>query len=268
MPLLELIDRLRSQDPADRPDSAKAALRELGVSTPVVFGEPTEPMAPPPPPAPPEPPEPFARSEPFEPDEPPTAPDSGRRRAIAILAIAAIAVALVVGLALGTGGDDEPTDRAGREQAASDQGSDNQGEGAGEEPASPPPVDDQTADVADTDGAALNDQGFALIGQGRYDEAIPVLEQAVAALEGSGDELTYGYALFNLGNALRLAGRPEEAIPILEQRLEIPNQTEAVQAELDAARADAGLVEEGSSGPGNGNAFGHEKNGKGEEGGD
>jgi hypothetical protein len=37
-----------------------------------------------------------------------------------------------------------------------------------------------------------------------------------------------------------VAGRPQEAIPILERRLQIPDQTETVQRELDAARAAAG----------------------------
>ena len=40
--------------------------------------------------------------------------------------------------------------------------------------------------------------------------------------------------------SLRLSGRPEEAIPVLEQRLEIPNQTGTVEAELEAARDAAG----------------------------
>jgi serine/threonine-protein kinase len=103
-----------------------------------------------------------------------------------------------------------------------------------------------------------------LINQGRYDEAIPLLQRAVDGLDGSGD-ITYGYALFNLGHALRLAGRPEEAIPVLEQRLQIPNQRGEVQRELDAAYAaagyDTGGGEGGGEGPGNGNgqAKGHEK---------
>ena len=59
--------------------------------------------------------------------------------------------------------------------------------------------------------------------QGRYEEAMPVLQQAVDALSGSGG-LNYAYALYNLGASLRLAGRPAEAIPVLEQRLAIPNQ--------------------------------------------
>ncbi len=95
-----------------------------------------------------------------------------------------------------------------------------------------------TAAAAPTaDGAALNAQGHGLIQQGRYEEAVPVLQRAVAALQGS-DRLDYAFALFNLGNALRLAGRPSEAIPILEQRLAIPNQTKVVKAELKQARKD------------------------------
>ena len=94
-----------------------------------------------------------------------------------------------------------------------------------------------------TDGAALNDEGKSLIDAGQPEEAVPVLEEAVAALEGSGDELTYNYALFNLAQALRQSGRPDEAIPLLEQRLDYPDQTEVVQAELDAALAEAGQTE-------------------------
>ena len=74
---------------------------------------------------------------------------------------------------------------------------------------------------------------------GDYDEAIPMLQEAVDSFPPGTDDLNYAYALFNLGKSLRLAGRPDEAIPILEQRLEIPNQTETVQAELEQAKQDA-----------------------------
>ena len=62
---------------------------------------------------------------------------------------------------------------------------------------------------------------------------MPILQQAVDALESSGDEQTYNYALFNLAHALRLSGRPDEAIPLLEQRLQYPDQRETVAAELE-----------------------------------
>lgn len=147
---------------------------------------------------------------------------------MAILAIAGIALA-------SSGGDDDgtgPGERAAKpagEQAASEQQPTATSEPV---PAEEPPA---------PDGAALNDQGFALIQEGDYEAAIPILEQAVEQLRGSGDELTYNYALFNLGQALRLAGRPEEAIPILQERLAFPNQRGQVARELQAALSDAGF---------------------------
>jgi serine/threonine-protein kinase len=94
--------------------------------------------------------------------------------------------------------------------------------------------------AAGSEGARLNEEGYSLIQQGRYEEAIPILRRAVASFPSGSTDLNYAYALFNLGHALRLAGRPQEAIPILERRLQIPNQTETVRTELDAARTAAG----------------------------
>jgi tetratricopeptide (TPR) repeat protein len=99
-------------------------------------------------------------------------------------------------------------------------------------PASAPPAEGAS-------GAQLNDQGYSLIKEGRYEEAVPVLRRAVDSFPEGTSDLRYAYALYNLGHALRLDGRPEEAIPILEQRLEIPNQVSTVRRELDAARAEA-----------------------------
>jgi tRNA A-37 threonylcarbamoyl transferase component Bud32 len=91
-------------------------------------------------------------------------------------------------------------------------------------------------------GAQLNAQGYSLIQQGRYADAIPLLQRAVNSFpDGSGD-INYAYALFNLGHALRLAGQPQAAIPILEQRLQIPDQNGIVANELALARRDAGVA--------------------------
>jgi hypothetical protein len=89
-------------------------------------------------------------------------------------------------------------------------------------------------------GAQLNQEGYELIQAGSYEEAVPVLEESVRAFPAGTEDLEYAYALFNLGHALRLSGRAEEAVPVLERRLEIPDQTEVVQSELDAARSEAG----------------------------
>jgi tetratricopeptide (TPR) repeat protein/predicted Ser/Thr protein kinase len=99
----------------------------------------------------------------------------------------------------------------------------------------------QSASTVDPSaGAALNEEGYSLIQHGRYDEAVRVLRRAVGSFPEGTTDINYAYALFNLGHALRMAGRPEAAIPVLEQRLRIPDQTEIVQREIEAARAAAG----------------------------
>jgi serine/threonine-protein kinase len=106
-------------------------------------------------------------------------------------------------------------------------------------PAESPAAEPQPAESQPTgaNGAALNAEGFELMQDGRYDEAIPILEQAVAAFPQGTTDLNYAYALYNLGRSLRLAGRPDEAVPILERRLRIPNQSATVRRELQAARS-------------------------------
>ena len=93
---------------------------------------------------------------------------------------------------------------------------------------------------AEPSGAELNQKGFELVGAGRYDDAIPLLQRALQSFPPGTSDLNYAYALFNLGKALRLAGRPDEAISILEQRLKIPNQSGVVRRELALARQAAG----------------------------
>jgi eukaryotic-like serine/threonine-protein kinase len=185
----------------------------------------------------------------------------GRRRpSVAAFAIALVFVALAAAAIVGaiTSGDDqspsssadrtpaeptkpnnateEPTkkDKQAKEQRASEQQQE-------EAPAVPPPApEEEQAPAADSaSGAELNAQGFELMGQGRYAEAIPILQRAVDSFPEGTTDLNYAYALYNLGKSLRLAGRADEAIPILEQRLQIPNQTETVRQELELARQQA-----------------------------
>src|SRR5205085_4894135 len=91
-------------------------------------------------------------------------------------------------------------------------------------------------------GSQLNDQGYALIQEGRYSEAIPILRRAVSAFPDGTTDVNYAYALFNLGHALRLAGDPKAAIPILEHRLRIADQTGVVAQELASAQPPAGVA--------------------------
>jgi tetratricopeptide (TPR) repeat protein len=81
---------------------------------------------------------------------------------------------------------------------------------------------------------------------GNYQTAIPVLRQAVAAAAPA--SLTYAYALYDLGHSLRLAGDPRAAVPILWRRLQIPNQTGVVRAELTLALRALGQSPEATGG--------------------
>jgi tetratricopeptide (TPR) repeat protein len=183
-------------------------------------------------------------------------------------ALAALAVAtIVIGFGSGGGGDPssqqdgarpaerpraseqnrkKPKQRAESEQPAPQAEQPEQQAPAAPAPAPAPapeedqPEEEQTAASGPAEGARLNNQGFQLMSEGRYDEAIPILQQAVDSFPQGTSDLNHAYALFNLGQALRLAGRPEEAIPILQQRLEIPNQTGVVRRELELARRAAG----------------------------
>jgi eukaryotic-like serine/threonine-protein kinase len=94
----------------------------------------------------------------------------------------------------------------------------------------------------------LEAHGHQLMDSGDYVAAIPVLRQALDAASPS--SLTYAYALFNLGHSLRMAGDARAAIPILYRRLQIPNQTEVVRAELQAALQAVGAQVNGGGAPG------------------
>jgi tetratricopeptide (TPR) repeat protein len=189
------------------------------------------------------------------------APASSRRRArIAILAGACfLALLAVVVVVLSISGSESPSGGGQRQaevEGPAGGGLEQEGSGAEQPPTTVEPTSPDSAATGvpgtleggvpapsgENDpalGTALNDQGKALIDQGRPGEAVPVLQRAVAAFPAGTDDVNYAYALFNLGNALRLVGRPAEAIPVLERRLQIPNQQPAVRRELALARAAA-----------------------------
>jgi eukaryotic-like serine/threonine-protein kinase len=238
--LSALVNRLADPDPRARPASAERALARLNAK-PVLVEQPTERI-------------PVPRPEP-----PPVEPGyrwPWGKAAVGAVALAAL-TAVFIGVFGGSGGgggagDGRPGQirQAGKAQktansggkaaepadsAESEPSSEEATEERTEEPASPP-----AAEAASETGNSLNQEGFEMIQAGRYEEAVPVLEEAVGYYPSGGEDLGYAYALFNLGNALRLSGRPEEAIPVLEERLQIPNQTDVVREELAAAESEAG----------------------------
>jgi serine/threonine-protein kinase len=98
----------------------------------------------------------------------------------------------------------------------------------------PAPAAPATTAVS-TDPAVLNDEGWSLMNQGRYEDALPLLQQAVQQLDGRGD-LTEAYASYNLGYTLLQLGRCSEAVPYLERSRELQPKRKEVKEALKQAR--------------------------------
>jgi serine/threonine protein kinase len=230
----ELAERLADPEPRRRPPSARAALAEL--------------------------PRRSARgaSVPFSPDPPTEVVSTGRAasrgrtgsstrrgsRYAAAGAVAAALAAIALVVTLDGDGDRIPGLGGDTREARGDAGK-GEGEDAKSKPSAPKPkpgggVPAPAAQADPAEAARLNDEGFGLIGDGRFEEAVPVLRRSVSLFGNETGDINYAYALFNLGHALREAGRAEEAVPVLRERLKFPDQTEVVRDELAAARAEAG----------------------------
>jgi len=273
--LERLVADLTATDPELRPESAATALQAIGGPAPIDRIAVAEPEGPQEPPAEeptatlgtgkPEPERSTSLTRPLEiatprvgrggpppaapPSEPPP-PGTARRSfsmeppALAALGALAAVLVLVIGIVTSSGEDPKQL-RADiqRAEKASDGEAAAKPAGGGGEKAKPeqpskPPKPAKEADP--TRGAELNRQGYELLQAGDAEQAVPVLRDAVSAFGDQTDDVNYAYALYNLGHALRLSGAPEEAIPVLRRRLQIPNQTEVVRAELAAALEDAG----------------------------
>jgi tRNA A-37 threonylcarbamoyl transferase component Bud32 len=78
--------------------------------------------------------------------------------------------------------------------------------------------------------AELNDAGFALMQQGRYAEAVPLLQRAVEGFRADGDtaSLSYAYTLYNLASALARTGDESAAVPLLQERLRVSDDQRGV----------------------------------------
>ena len=69
----------------------------------------------------------------------------------------------------------------------------------------------------------LNDQGFALMQQGNFEEALPLLEQAVEGLAGSG-ELAEAYASYNLAFTRLALGECEGVLELLDRSQQVQGE--------------------------------------------
>jgi eukaryotic-like serine/threonine-protein kinase len=97
-------------------------------------------------------------------------------------------------------------------------------------PPSPPPPAPPTP--ANQSGAALNNAGFAKMQAGDYQGALPLLEQAVTKLQGTGS-LDEAYADYNLASTLLHLGRCDRVKDLLKSSEQIQGHRSAI----DAAKA-------------------------------
>jgi tetratricopeptide (TPR) repeat protein len=88
------------------------------------------------------------------------------------------------------------------------------------------------------EGARLNLQGHALIKQGKYEEAVSTLHQAVETFPENTENVEYVFAQYNLAHSLRKIGKSEEAIPYLKRCLAYDSHNQMFQKELQAAQRD------------------------------
>ena len=209
-----------------------------------------------------EPPTTVAAPTPARPPTPgaPPAPVATRRRWPGLAALAALAVVAGCAIAIATGAGKGGGGPANRDSAAVDhtatsstrslpaeakkakheaQATTTQQQTTTQQTTTQAPPAASTPD----DPISLNNQGFALIQQGRATSAVPSLQRSVQAFrkQGRTGQIDYAYALYNLGNALRLSGHPSDAIPYLEERLRISDYKRGVvKQELKTARRMAG----------------------------
>ena len=83
--------------------------------------------------------------------------------------------------------------------------------------------------------AALTDRATTLMRQGRFGEALPIAQQALAALQGSG-QLYEAYANYDVGRSLIELGRCEEGVPYIEASRRIQGSRAEFREALELCR--------------------------------
>jgi hypothetical protein len=101
-------------------------------------------------------------------------------------------------------------------------------------PSTAPPTTSSTTPASGGSAASLNDAGYSKMRAGDYAGALPLLEQAVGKLSGSGS-LTEAYADYNLAYTRRKLGQCTDVLPLLDNSQRIQGH----RSEIDALRKDA-----------------------------
>jgi eukaryotic-like serine/threonine-protein kinase len=211
----EVLQRALAKDPGDRPATSRdfvAELREAcDAATTTLVQPPRAPSTAVRPPSPPPP---------AEPTPTPTRYERERRRPAYLLgALALLAAGIVTAALVAVVGDDP----GGRSNAASTTAA--QPPPAPEPPPPapeppPPAPEPPPASPPPSSAADLNDDGFALMQSGNFSDALPLFEQAVASLAGSGT-LAEAYATYNLAYTRFALGSCDGVLSLLDRSEEV-----------------------------------------------
>jgi serine/threonine-protein kinase len=237
----QVLQRALSKDPTDRPATSRGLVEELrdacdAVTTTLVRPPPLSPSTAVRPPAPPSPP------------TPPTRYERGRRRpayllgALAVLVVGVVTAALVAAM-----NDDGPPDAASTTAAQPPPAS----EPPPPAPEPPPPTPEPPPPTPASSPSGLNDDGFALMQSGNYSDALPLFEQAVSSLAGSGS-LAEAYASYNLAFTRFALGTCDGVLPLVDRSEEIQGH----RKEIDRLRKQAEKACTDRRGRGHGNGQG------------
>jgi Tfp pilus assembly protein PilF len=93
--------------------------------------------------------------------------------------------------------------------------------------------------ISDAEGTRLNLAAYELIQQKQYQQAEPLLRQAIVSFPKGTSAEAYKYALYNLGHVLRKTGRAKQAIPYFEKCLQLDPAWSKAQTELSVAKVEA-----------------------------
>jgi eukaryotic-like serine/threonine-protein kinase len=185
------------------------------------------------------------------PTPPPASSPPVRRSAAPVAALVAGVLLLTVvgvGAALLLFRDDPPPPTAATEQTAPTRETTapppTTTVGQGREPAPPaatPPPGPANA-VSVEQAVELNDEAFALMGEGRWDDARRLLERAVPALRGTySDGFRHeAYAEYNLGRTLVELDRCPQAVPHLERSRDLQGNRREIKDALRSCDAGPG----------------------------
>ena len=244
----EVLQRALAKDPGDRPATSRdfvAELREAcDAATTTLVQPPRTPSTAVRPPSPP-------------PPAKPTRYERGRRRPAYLLGALALLAAGIVAAALVAVVGDDPGGRSNAASTTAAQPPPAAPEPPPPAPEPPPPAPEPPPPSPPPSSAAdLNDDGFALMQSGNFSDALPLFEQAVASLAGSGT-LAEAYASYNLAYTRLALGSCDGVLALLDRSESVQGE----RREIDRLRREAEKACDDRRGGGHGNGQGNQGDG-------